>query len=139
MLSYFSRRYDRKGLYFLDEPEAALSPASQLAFLQVLRAFAESGQAQFIVATHSPILLALPNAQIYSFDGSKIEEVAYEDTEHYKVYKAFFADPRAFLDVQDSETTELSQSQEIHDADRVPAKEGAEMPTAPRRAAVSVR
>ncbi len=90
MLAYFKGRYDRQGLYFLDEPEAALSPTSQVRFLKLLQTFAEAGRAQFIIVSHSPILLALPEAQIYSFDGSRIQEVAYEQTEHYKVYKQFF-------------------------------------------------
>jgi predicted ATPase len=92
MLSYFTGRYDRRGLYFLDEPEAALSPASQVKFLGLLERLAAGGQAQFIIATHSPILLALPGAQIYSFDGPYVQEVDYEDTDHYKVYRQFFAD-----------------------------------------------
>lgn len=95
MLTYFSGRYDRKGLYFLDEPEAALSPASQVRFLAQLEQLASGGRAQFIIATHSPILLALPGAQIYSFDGPYIQEVDYEQTEHYKVYRQFFMDRAA--------------------------------------------
>jgi len=97
MLAYFRGRYDRQGLYFLDEPEAALSPTSQVKFLQLLQTLAASGLAQFIIATHSPILLALPDAQIYSFDGPRIQEVKYEETEHFRVYQAFFADRRVFL------------------------------------------
>ncbi|MDF1512267.1 MAG: AAA family ATPase [Anaerolineae bacterium] len=97
MLSYFSGRYNIKGLYFLDEPEAALSPSSQVKFLKLLQQLSVSGQVQFIIATHSAILLALPQAQIFSFNGSKIKEVAYEETEHYKVYKQFFMDRSVFL------------------------------------------
>ena len=98
MLSYFSGRYDRKGLYLLDEPEAALSPTSQVTFLKLLQRFSAGGQAQFVIATHSPILLALPGAQIFSFDGPRIQEVSYEETEHYKVYKQFFADRDRLLE-----------------------------------------
>ena len=98
MLSYFTGRYDRKGLYFLDEPEAALSPSSQVKFLHELERLAAAGRAQFIIATHSPILLALPGAQIYSFDGPYIQEVAYEETEHYKVYRQFFTDREVALE-----------------------------------------
>jgi predicted ATPase len=90
MLSYFGGRYHIKGVYFLDEPEAALSPASQVKFSKLLQALGESGHAQFIVATHSPILLSHPGAQIFSFDGERVEEIAYEDTSHYQVYKQFF-------------------------------------------------
>jgi predicted ATPase len=98
ILSYFSTRYHIKGIYFLDEPEAALSPASQVEFLKVLQKVEAAGHAQFIIATHSPILLAYPGAQIFSFDGAHIEEIAYEDTTHYRLYKRFFADRSAFLD-----------------------------------------
>ena len=92
MLAYFSGRYDRKGLYFLDEPEAALSPTSEVGFLRILQELTARRQVQFIIATHSPILLALPEAQIYSFDGPYVKEVTYEETEQYKVYMSFFAD-----------------------------------------------
>jgi predicted ATPase len=96
ILSYFSHRYHVKGLYFLDEPESALSPARQVEFLKLLRRLDARGHAQFIIATHSPILLAYPGAQIFSFDSTRIEEVAYEDTTHYKVYQEFFRDRGAF-------------------------------------------
>lgn len=98
ILSYFSGRLRVKGLYILDEPESALSPASQIAFLQLLQQIAAEGQAQFVIATHSPILLACPGAQIFSFDSSLIEEVAYEDTAHYKIHKQFFTDRSAFVE-----------------------------------------
>jgi predicted ATPase len=92
ILSYFGGRYHIKGLYILDEPEAALSPSSQLEFVRLLQQLEAEGHAQFIMATHSPILLAHPGAQIFSFDSSRIEEVAYQDTTHYKIYKQFFID-----------------------------------------------
>jgi predicted ATPase len=98
ILSYFSGRYHIKGLYLLDEPEAALSPASQVKFLKILQQLEAGGHAQFIMATHSPILLAHPGAQIFSFNTSRIEEVEYEDTMHYRLYKQFFTDRSAFLD-----------------------------------------
>jgi len=98
ILSYFSGRYHIKGLYFLDEPEAAFSPSSQVRFLKLLQRLEAAGHAQFIMATHSPILLAYPGAQIFSFDSSRIEEVSYEDTTHYKLYKQFFTDRSAFLE-----------------------------------------
>jgi predicted ATPase len=90
ILSYLSGRFHVRGLYFLDEPEAALSPASQVRFLSVLQQLEAAGQTQFIIATHSPILLAYPGAQIFSFDPPRIQEVAYEDTAHYRIYKQFF-------------------------------------------------
>ena len=102
ILSYFSGRYHIKGIYFIDEPEAALSPTSQVTFLRLLQQFEAGGHAQFIIATHSPILLAYPGAHIFSFDSSCVQEVAYEDTSHYKIYKHFFTDRAAFLDGSDA-------------------------------------
>ncbi len=98
ILSYFSGRYHIKGLYLLDEPEAAFSPSSQVRFLKLLRRLEAEGHAQFIMATHSPLLLAYPGAQIFSFDSARIEEVDYEDTTHYGLYKQFFTDRSAFLE-----------------------------------------
>ena len=97
MLSYFGGRYDFRGVYFLDEPEAALSPASQVRFLQLLQEIVAKGQAQFIIATHSPILLAYPEAQIFSFDDTEIKEVAYEETNHYQIYRDFLSHRDAYL------------------------------------------
>jgi len=76
------------GLYLLDEPEAALSPNRQLAALRVIDGLVKQG-CQFIIATHSPILLAYPNAKILSFDATGISDIAYEDTEHYAVTRDF--------------------------------------------------
>ncbi|MEA3341402.1 MAG: AAA family ATPase [Chloroflexota bacterium] len=103
ILSYFGGRFNIKGLYILDEPEAALSPSSQIKFLKLLQRLEAAGRAQFIIATHSPILLALPGAQIFSFDSSRIKEVDYEETTHYRVYKQFFADRSVFLEGGDVE------------------------------------
>jgi predicted ATPase len=97
ILSYFRGRFHTRGIYFLDEPEAALSPASQIEFLRLLGRLESQGQAQFIITTHSPILLAHPGAQILSFDSRPIEEIDYEETTHYKLYHQFFSDRAAFL------------------------------------------
>jgi predicted ATPase len=97
ILSYFRGRYQVKGLYLLDEPEAALSPASQIKFLHLVRELEAEGNAQFIIATHSPILMAHPGAQILSFDAQRIEEVSYEETTHYRIYKEFFDNRHAVL------------------------------------------
>lgn len=80
--------YDRVGLYLMDEPEAALSPRRQLMLLEHIHKMAKQG-AQFIIATHSPILLGCPDAQIFSFDNGKIRECKYEDTQCYKITKRF--------------------------------------------------
>lgn len=78
------------GIYLLDEPEAALSPSRQLAALRAIHQLVEESS-QFIIATHSPILLAYPNARIVQFDGSGLSETTYEDTEHYVVTRDFLA------------------------------------------------
>lgn len=97
ILSYFGGRFNVKGLYILDEPEAALSPSSQIKFLKLLQRLEAAGRAQFIIATHSPILLALPEAQIFGFDSCRIKEMDYEETAHYRIYEQFFADRSSFL------------------------------------------
>jgi predicted ATPase len=97
-MAFFKNRFARKGLYLLDEPENALSPKWQLELLQLLRQFARRGDVQFIIATHSPILLALPEAEIYSFDSSPIRRVSYEDTDYYRIYRDFLNDRGKYLD-----------------------------------------
>jgi predicted ATPase len=97
LMSFFKARYRIKGLYLLDEPETALSPKTQLELLTLLRDMSQAGHAQFIIATHSPILMACPGAHIYSFDSTPIKLVDYEDTEHYQVYKGFMKDRKSFL------------------------------------------
>ena len=89
LMSFFRSRYKIKGLYLLDEPETALSPRSQLALLELLMNTDRGDHAQFIIATHSPILLACPRASIFSFDYSPIKKVRYEETDHYRIYKDF--------------------------------------------------
>jgi len=80
------------GLYILDEPESALSPQRQLAFLCRMRQLVRAGS-QFIISTHSPILMAYPEARIYMLDQEGIQDVRYEDTEHYAITKAFLQNP----------------------------------------------
>jgi predicted ATPase len=87
-MSLLTQKMRGNGLYLLDEPEAALSPNRQLAALSAIHQLVQE-QSQFIIATHSPILLSYPNAKILQFDGSGISEVAYEDTDHYAVTKDF--------------------------------------------------
>ena len=95
-LKLFQARFVARGLYLLDEPEAPLSPLRQLSFLSLLNEMVDQ-DAQFIIATHSPILMAFPQASIYSFDSTPIKEVAYEDLEHVTLTKAFLNNPEAFL------------------------------------------
>lgn len=97
-LSLFLNRFGNRSIYLLDEPEAALSPARQLAFLRIIHELASQRQAQFIIATHSPILLGYPNAQIFNFDSSPIQEISYEDTEHYQITKGFMNRREKYLE-----------------------------------------
>lgn len=87
-MALFEHRFNR-GIYLLDEPEAALSPVRQLKFLARLDALVKSGNAQFIIATHSPMLLSYPGATIYKFDENGINTVSYTETEHFTVTKDF--------------------------------------------------
>ena len=89
-------RFGSNGLYFLDEPEAALSPQRQLALLSVMHDLVQRGS-QFIIATHSPILMAYPKARIYNLSEAGIKKIAYEESEHYLVIREFLANPQSFL------------------------------------------
>ncbi|MHB9010662.1 MAG: AAA family ATPase [Ignavibacteriaceae bacterium] len=94
-LSLFQNRFE-KGLYILDEPEAALSPQRQLSFLLIIHQLESSGKAQFLIASHSPILLSYPNATIYNLDNEGIQRIEYKDTEHYKLTKQFLDAPERY-------------------------------------------
>jgi predicted ATPase len=94
-LSLFQHRFE-DGLYLLDEPEAALSPQRQLAFLGILHSLTTPRVAQFIIATHSPMLLTFPGATILSLDGAGIRQVAVGDTEHYRITRDFLNAPERF-------------------------------------------
>jgi predicted ATPase len=106
-LSLFRNRW-REGLFILDEPEAALSPQRQLAFLRILRDLEDTRRAQFLIATHSPILLLYPGAEVFSLDSGNLETVDPNQTEHVRLTKDFLSNParyfRAIFDDQnDSE------------------------------------
>jgi predicted ATPase len=95
----FADRFNNEGIYILDEPEAALSPARQLAFLALLHEFIQGG-AQFVIATHSPILMAYPQARILHFGPDGIREQAYKETEHYRITRGFLESPeRSFREL----------------------------------------
>lgn len=95
-LAFFKGRLTGPGLYLLDEPEAALSPLRQLAFLALIEDAVGRG-AQFVIATHAPILMACPGATIYELRGERIEPSAFDDLEHVQTMRAFLAAPEAFL------------------------------------------
>lgn len=88
-------RFGEKGLYFLDEPEAALSPSRQMALLARIHELSSSSQ--FIIATHSPILIACPGAEVLSLDGGKIAPIPYQETEQYKLTLRFLQNPEKML------------------------------------------
>lgn len=95
-MALLMNRFGGQGLYLLDEPEAALSPQRQLAALSRIHDLV-LGKSQFIIATHSPILMAYPDAWIYEFSKSGITRVVYEDTEHYQVTRAFVTNHERML------------------------------------------
>jgi predicted ATPase len=95
-LALFQNRFE-DGIYLLDEPEAALSPNRQLTFLAVLHDLAQSRAAQFIIATHSPILLTLPGARVLSCSEAGIKEIDYRDTEHFRLTKDFLNAPERYF------------------------------------------
>lgn len=97
-LALFTHRFEQ-GIYLLDEPEAALSPQRQLSFLKILHDLAEPNQAQFLISTHSPILLSYPGATLYSLDGEAIREIEYRETDHYRITKEFLNAPERFLKI----------------------------------------
>jgi predicted ATPase len=97
-MAFFFNRFKVNGLYLLDEPETALSPSTQIELLNLLRRLAMRGGVQFIIVTHSPILLACPDSDIFSFNSIPIEKVSYEDTDYYKIYKSFLNDRMRYID-----------------------------------------
>jgi len=96
-LSLFLNRFNGKAIYLLDEPEAALSPQRQLSFLRIMHDLVREENCQFIIATHSPIILGYPDAAILSFDDGEIKETEYEMTEHYQITKYFLDHRKKFL------------------------------------------
>ncbi len=95
-LSLFMNRFRGNGLYILDEPEAALSPSRQLALLVRLHQLVQEGS-QFIIATHSPLIMAYPGALIYHVSENGFAQLQYEDTEHFCLTKRFLNDPKRYL------------------------------------------
>lgn len=98
LMAYFKTRYRIRGLYILDEPETALSPKTQLSLLRLLLETTRGGGVQFLIATHSPILLAAPGAVIYSFDHVPLKTLPYEETDPYKITRGFLEDRARVLE-----------------------------------------
>ena len=95
-LALFTHRFER-GFFILDEPEAALSPQRQLTFLRLLHDLTRDGHAQFLIATHSPILLAYPGATLFDLDGDAIREIEYRETKHFLITRDFLNSPERFF------------------------------------------
>ena len=89
-------RFEGDGLYILDEPEAALSPQKLLSLMVAIDELVDRNS-QFIISTHSPILMAYPNASIFQFDQTGIQQVRYQETEHYKITKQFIDQPERMI------------------------------------------
>jgi predicted ATPase len=98
-LSLVLERFSGDGLYILDEPEAALSPSRELSLLARMHDLVSGRGSQFVIATHSPIVMAYPGATIYLLDADGMREVAYEDTEHYQVTRDFLTQRERMLKV----------------------------------------
>lgn len=104
-LSLLHNRFTRSGFYLMDEPEAALSPQRQLSFLILLHELlADNDNIQFLIATHSPILLAYPEAQIFSFDGGAIHQIGYRETPPFQLVSRFVAAPERYISLLFSES-----------------------------------
>jgi predicted ATPase len=95
-LTLMNERIGDSGLYLLDEPEAALSPQRQLALMALIAARVQGGSTQFIIATHSPILMTIPGAEILLLNGASIQQVRLEETEHFQITKAVLENPGVF-------------------------------------------
>ena len=93
-----TERFGGNGLYILDEPEAALSPARQLAMISRISDLVKQNS-QFIIATHSPIIMAYPDSWIYQINDSGLERVAYEQTEHFTLTRQFLNNPKSMLNI----------------------------------------
>ena len=97
-LRFFEERCARPGIFLFDEPESALSPRRQFAFVKMLRTIAAAGKAQVILATHSPILMATPGAALFSMTRAGIDPIGLHDTDHYRLYREFILDPAGTVD-----------------------------------------
>jgi predicted ATPase len=95
-LSLFAHRFEQ-GIYILDEPEAALSPQRQLTFLKIIHDLSTPRHAQFLIATHSPIILSYPGAVLFSLDEDAIGEIDYRDTKHFLITRDFLNAPERFF------------------------------------------
>jgi predicted ATPase len=96
-LALATHRFRDSGLYIMDEPESALSPARQLALLRLIHFHVEDKKSQFLIATHSPLLMAYPDALIYHLSEQGIQPIAYEETEHFQITRDFLNNRESYL------------------------------------------
>lgn len=97
-MRFFEERCQRQGIYIFDEPESALSPSRQMEFLKLMRRMENSGHCQIIMATHSPMLMAYPDARLLRLSKYGLEPVTVKETDHYKVMREFCEDPAGFVE-----------------------------------------
>jgi predicted ATPase len=97
-LRFFEERCQRQGIFIFDEPESALSPARQIEFLKLMRRMEQSTICQIVMATHSPMLMAYPNARLLRLSKYGLEPVTVEQTDHFKVMREFCDDPAGFVE-----------------------------------------
>ena len=97
-LRFFEERCTRQGIFIFDEPESALSPSRQIAFLKLLRRIEKSGNTQVLMATHSPLLMAYPTAQLLRLSHHGFEPIEVTATDHYRLMREFCAEPSTFFD-----------------------------------------
>ena len=98
-MRFFEERCQRPGIFFFDEPESALSMSRQFEFLKLLRRMQEGGESQVIMATHSPILMALPDARLLRLEKYGLMPVRLEDTDHYRMMREFILDPHGTVEM----------------------------------------
>lgn len=96
-LKILETRIEDKGIYLLDEPEAALSPLKQLSLIALILDTIKNDKTQFIIATHSPILMGIPDAMLYEIREDEMVQVSFEETEHYRITKRFLDNPEVYL------------------------------------------
>ena len=99
-LRFFEERCQRQGIFIFDEPESALSPSRQIEFLKLMRRMDQSNICQIIMATHSPILMAYPDARLLQLSKYGLERTTVERTEHYKLMREFCDDPATFVETK---------------------------------------
>src|SRR5437764_1475422 len=96
-LRFFDERCNRQGIFIFDEPESALSPSRQVEFLKLLHVIKRAGMGQVIMATHSPILMAYPEARLLRLSRDGLSEIRVEETDHFRMMREFWADPGSFM------------------------------------------